>query len=216
MVKYRCIGKGTTDNNGIAHITHDCEGNILSDTGYSGTGKGLVDVVASTINPSDITGSAFQSDVCEIADTLKYDNGVSDDYKDIWTKNTSSAVFERQAEYSLLRSGQIYTTFTPGTDFAIDMELCLPAGAGNYFWYCTQSGSNFGGCSLNNLGLQLNTWNNIHMEFTDGKIIVSSDNSPTAHILLVNYNQNVGIGFRFNVNGSISEIMFRNFKIYKI
>ena len=38
MVNYRYIGKGTTDNNGIAHLTEDAEGQSVD--GYVGVGAG--------------------------------------------------------------------------------------------------------------------------------------------------------------------------------
>lgn len=71
--RYRCIGKGTTDAQGIAHITHDCEGNQLATTGYTGVGAGMMDFVASTTAPTSMSESSFQSSVHEVIDALYYD-----------------------------------------------------------------------------------------------------------------------------------------------
>ena len=79
-VHYRCIGKGTTDSNGVAHITHDCEGNALTDDGYKGVGAGLMDFIASTDAPSDISESSFQSETYELMDCLKKYTATTDFY----------------------------------------------------------------------------------------------------------------------------------------
>lgn len=71
--KYRCIGRGTTDSQGIAHITHDCEGNALQTQGYTGVGAGIMDFIASTDSPSNISDNSFQSSVHEVIDALYYD-----------------------------------------------------------------------------------------------------------------------------------------------
>lgn len=74
MTIYRCIGKGTTDSKGIAHITHDCNGNSLgsNNTGYTGTGAGLVNVIASTDPPSQISNDSNQSGRCDVFDCIHY------------------------------------------------------------------------------------------------------------------------------------------------
>ena len=54
MTNYTCIGIGTTDENGIAHITHDCEGNPLSEPGYHGSGAGETLIIASLDKPVSV------------------------------------------------------------------------------------------------------------------------------------------------------------------
>ena len=66
--KYRYIGKGTTDSNGIAHMTEDAEGQSCD--GYTGTGKGLTDIIASTDDSTKISDSSIQSETYSLFDTL--------------------------------------------------------------------------------------------------------------------------------------------------
>lgn len=69
---YRYIGKGVTDNNGVAHLTENADGETVE--GYVGTGKGLTQFVASTDKPADISDSSLLSETYEIWDTLFFDN----------------------------------------------------------------------------------------------------------------------------------------------
>ena len=70
MVNYVCIGKGTTDENGIAHITHDCNGNPLSEPGYKGSGAGETLIVASLDKP--VASDSILSNVLTITDIDNY------------------------------------------------------------------------------------------------------------------------------------------------
>lgn len=74
--KYRCIGTGTTNSQGIAYLTHDCNGNPLSSNGYIGTGAGEMDFVVSTEENMD--DSSFQSNIQEVIDAMYYDTCTTD------------------------------------------------------------------------------------------------------------------------------------------
>ena len=88
--KYRCIGRGITDSQGIAHITHDCEGNPLTTTGYKGVGAGIIDFVASTIEPTYMDADQFQSNVQEVVDAFYYDPCTSDTTSNYSTSHTKT------------------------------------------------------------------------------------------------------------------------------
>lgn len=70
MTNYTCIGIGTTDENGIAHITHDCEGNPLSEPGYPGSGAGETLIIASLDKP--VTVESILSNILNITDEDRY------------------------------------------------------------------------------------------------------------------------------------------------
>lgn len=74
MTSYRYLGYGVTDSNGVAHLDHDSSGNPIN--GYTGTGAGEVDVIASTDNP--ITSGSIVSETYSVLDALFYDDGISD------------------------------------------------------------------------------------------------------------------------------------------
>ena len=76
-VNYRYIGKGTTDSNGVAHISEDANGDPISPPGDVGVGAGLIDVVASKDDPDHISGMSLQ-ETYELMDAIFYDNGASD------------------------------------------------------------------------------------------------------------------------------------------
>lgn len=58
MTNYRLIGIGRTDSNGVA----------VCDTNYVGTGKGKVDIIASTDNP--IVQGSLLSETCSVLDAI--------------------------------------------------------------------------------------------------------------------------------------------------
>ena len=83
MVNYRCIGKGVTDNNGVAHMTYSSSDNgvtftQLANNGYLGTGKGKVDVVASFDNP--LNENSIVSEI-EFLDVVKIYSVIVDYYQ---------------------------------------------------------------------------------------------------------------------------------------
>lgn len=73
-ITYRLIGKGTTDENGIAHMDYSTSDggstwtDISSNPGYTGVGAGEIDLLASTDNP--ITSSSCQSEPYTLYDTI--------------------------------------------------------------------------------------------------------------------------------------------------
>lgn len=107
-VNYRYIGKGTTDSNGVAHISKDANGDPIDPAGYTGVGAGLIDVVASTDDPDHISGMSLQ-ETYEVLDCLYIDKCTSDDHANwnstigmTWsdgkcTITSSSSIFPRVA-----------------------------------------------------------------------------------------------------------------------
>ena len=73
MTSYRYLGYGVTNSNGVAHLDHDPQGNPIN--GYTGTGAGEVDVIASTDNP--ISSGSIVSEPYNVWDTIFYDDGLS-------------------------------------------------------------------------------------------------------------------------------------------
>ena len=70
----RLLGTAVTDANGLA---------VLSD-GYTGTGAGLVDIIAqATIDESTVVSNTY-----EVWDTIRYDDGTGD----IWSPNSNGSV----------------------------------------------------------------------------------------------------------------------------
>ena len=85
-VSYRFIGKGTTDANGVAHITEDANGDTVSPPGYVGVGAGEIDVVASVDKP--ISSGSVVSQPSTVWDTLFYDSGIDGTHNNKWLEHS--------------------------------------------------------------------------------------------------------------------------------
>lgn len=119
MTIYRCIGKGTTDSKGIAHITHDCNGNSLgsNNTGYTGTGAGLVNVIASTDPPSQISNDSNQSGRCNVFDCIHYVPCTSDTSN--WSKfpNVDATYSDEGVHFTANASGSQAVNFVGNSTY---------------------------------------------------------------------------------------------------
>ena len=89
MAKYRYMGYGTTDSNGIAKLDHDENGSAITHS-YTGTGAGEIDVVASL--DEEIVDSSIVSETYEVLDCLVYDDGISDPKKTTFIKSANGTV----------------------------------------------------------------------------------------------------------------------------
>ena len=126
---YNYLGYGVTDENGIAKLDHDAQGNPLTHS-YTGTGAGKVDIVASL--DSEIDESSLVSETYEVLDCYKFDNGTTSDHNDIWS--TANATLTRSDEYSTVKETTTGTTGVcaianvPYTDYHIDLDVYMVDG----------------------------------------------------------------------------------------
>ena len=109
MTNYRLIGIGTTDSNGVA----------VCNNNYVGTGKGKVDIIASTENP--ITQGSLQSEIYELIDGTFKDMATLSDHNDNWyirlpnlttiTREANGTVIEWTGPYPhvIAQNGTYYT-----------------------------------------------------------------------------------------------------------
>ena len=89
MVRYRCIGYGTTDGNGVATLERDLSDNSIS--GYTGQGVGEVDFVASAESPNEINSSSDVSHTYEVIDGTFYDRATNETgAKNTYWKNNNA------------------------------------------------------------------------------------------------------------------------------
>ena len=105
MAKYRYLGYGTTDNNGIAKLDHDDTGSSIAHS-YTGTGAGEIDVVASL--DEEIVEGSIVSEIYEIIDAIFFDDATSDK-SSRFTKYRANVAFDGD-KYKLSRNadGQCY------------------------------------------------------------------------------------------------------------
>ena len=223
---YRCIGKGVTDENGVAHMTHSTSDggstwtDISSNPGYVGTGKGLVDLCASPDAPADISSSSVQSGTFSLLDCLKYDKGILNDpdTHDIYSNTTTDAL-TRTSEYTRLKE------VTSGTDvrteiaslpseFTMDFDFYQVDGSnGNGIMNLYDSNGNY----LNYFALSLiseptATWLRLRLTVTENSATLTNlDN--TSHTVTQTFTGTVS-KLRLVTGSSMTEIRWKNVKIY--
>ena len=121
MTVYKYLGYGVTNENGVAKLEYNSEGQ-KRDHSYTGVGAGEIDVIASTDNP--ITSGSIVSETFSVMDTLLYDTG-TDPSHNIWTGSTSNLT--RGSEYSRLEESTIGTP--------VQINTVMPTG----LWVLTMS-----------------------------------------------------------------------------
>ena len=121
MTVYKYLGWGKTDENGVAKLDHDANGDPLTHS-YTGVGAGEIDVVASLDNP--VSSGSIVSETFSVMDTLLYDTG-TDPSHNIWTGSTSNLT--RGSEYSRLEESTIGTP--------VQINTVMPTG----LWVLTMS-----------------------------------------------------------------------------
>lgn len=221
--KYRCIGKGVTDSQGIAHITHDCEGNPLSTTGYKGVGAGMVDFVASTVPPSEIVDNSFQSDGFEVLDCIRYDKG--DSPNQLWTLGNSGNSKLDLVDNSYRKLSEITTGTDAWVYLKIDhsciLEFDVRVVSTDYSKPFGQYGQSPNANTRRQINLpstiQDNEWHTIKLTLQNGVAVMTSTELPNpVTYTLQQYDSSVDIYWRFRTDTDITEVHFKEFKYYSI
>lgn len=195
MVQYRYLGYGVTNEDGIAKLDHDPQGNLLTHS-YTGTGAGKVDIVASL--DDEIDDSSLVSETYEVLDCYKYDSGMSD-YNDIWTQGSSNVLIrDSSGEYSTIKETTIGTTAfvtitnIPLTDYRIEVDVFQVDGNSNE-WFITVLTNDYS--SITNANSKLGEWKHISLDLTN-----------------IEANSRI----RLNTGGTATEMRFKNFQLYPI
>ena len=124
MTEYRLIGTGTTNGQGIATLNKNPSGTTI--TGYTGTGAGKLNLLAST-HPDPTDPDALTSSII-LYDCLKYDSGKDPGYNNsMWSSATN---LNRGAEYTTIQpttTVTVYTAINQLDDFRIEIDLNVQA-----------------------------------------------------------------------------------------
>jgi len=203
----RLIGTGVTNENGIAVLNKDPNNQTIS--GYTGTGSGLIDIVAEVV----VDGSIFQSNTYEVMDYINFDNGLDGDSSDIWTGATTSLTRTSTGSvFSSTSAQKITTTALINGDFEATFEAY---GTGSPLWGVEDANSNrtrfymrndesftyynitrINGVITAKYSLDGNTWTNLTAQSSD---VTSAD-----------------CYFLFHNNSGTKTTTFKNLKIYPI
>lgn len=209
MVLYRYIGQGVTNANGVASIN------------YTGSGKGKMEVVASTDRP--VSEGSLQSKIYSVLDCYVKDMGTLDDHNDsMWTAQNVTFT-PRQAGYTDVVKGTgsslLYTTDLP-IGSVIEFEMQQVGGANSNWIFGLRQGTTYlgNGTTLRDMGANVGEWVRIRIELKDDGYAIATnldDPSKTDQVNNTAYTSDPKFAFWLSDN-AITDLYFRNFKVYPI
>ena len=215
MTNYNYLGYGVTNENGVAKLQYNSEGQKIGHS-YTGVGAGEVDVVASLDNPVD--ESSIVSETYSVWDYLCYDGGVTGDKSNSWTASsgitvqtddtgtllsannnqtyTSSKLLtgDFEATFQATNSGSIRIGFNKASDSTVQTKIITPTNDGLYYYKINRIGS---------------TWrfqySSDGTNWTDRNIAVNNITDEDCYFL-----------FSIEVSGSTRTIKYKDLRIYPI
>ena len=196
MTVYKYLGYGVTNENGVAKLKYNSEGQEISHS-YTGVGAGEIDVVASLDNP--VSQGSIVSETYEVLDCYRYDEGLQAEghHNDIWTGLTNTDL-TRETEYTTIKEKTVgttaYCTFIniPLTDYHIEVDVFQVDGTQNegVFTIVNEDYS-----FADWIGGSLGEWKHISKDY--------HDLAPNTRV-------------RIMTAGTCTETRFKNFKLYPI
>ena len=181
MVRYRCVGWGTTNSSGVATLDYDADGNPLLTSGYTGQGVGEVDFVASAESPSEINSSSDVSTPYEVLDAIFYDKGILNDSDTRDWSGYNNCSKERKTEYTTLDNtddtnlGYAYLSCSTTDNICFEFDLKVNNLSNYVIVSLRQNTTNVSGYYTNWLGLSDNTWHHIKLTVANGKLVANVD-----------------------------------------
>ena len=226
MTNYRYLGYGVTNENGVAHLEYDEDGEPLTHS-YTGVGAGEIDVLASLDNP--IVEGSIVSVPCNVLDCLKYDGCTISNHNDIWDTSDPNLTFERKTDYTSIKqkvTTSRATTYLKNIDTSGVIEFEMKH-IKNGTVYASDYGLNFindstycGFFSATHLGItnsMVGDWLGFKVIFDGTTYDVVSldypDKSVSGRTTTAPIN---GFMFSITANSDVSELQIRNIKVYPI
>ena len=204
----RFIGEATTDENGLA---------VLED-GYTGTGAGLVDIIAQTT----IDESTVVSQPSTVIDALFKDMGTSTDYGN-WsnwtgyepkiTRDTYCKVEVDTANSKTL--ARMYKQFDASSNnvcIEFDVKIVASSSSEIFGTLRNNSGNVLGNLDSNRFGGTTGTWHHLKIVVTSTNAKVYLDNSSSAYT----YSQSGITRLYIDFDTDITELDYKNFVIYPV
>ena len=219
MTTYKYLGYGVTDENGVAHLEHDANGDPLTHS-YTGVGAGEVDVLASLDKP--ITDGSIVSEIFVVTDSQFYDSGTTGTPNTEWWKNNNSLQLTSDNN-GLTASNSTSSTYylapneigTPKSSMSdlVDWndficEFTYRSHTGTINLELRDSGGNVGKIAFNNL--TLSDGDVFKIQYTNNTITATLNNTP----LTVSGTVSGDVMIRLAVLNA--NIVFKDFKVYPI
>jgi len=195
----RLIGTATTNANGVASVT------------YTGAGRGLLNVFAES--------GSLQSEIFEVWDYVKFDNGTIASHNDIWTKQVQTSEIVRYDEYTSVSEGSgtyadVRTQIT-NQDCIIELDVKNDSMNG-WIIGIFQSSTQLTGFGL--LQDSFNQWTHLKIEIQGSTIKAYYNNETSARVIRNNMNRDTSqpLNIALQTPQSITTIDFKDFKVYPI
>ena len=217
MVQYRYLGYGVTNEDGIAKLDHDAQGNQLSHS-YTGTGAGKVDIVASL--DDEIDDSSLVSETYELYDTLFYDGGVTGNSnlsQWIYPSSISASVGSDGTTITSSSSSTQYFTANTGSTgdsndfyapFCFEFDIVSTNGDVGLIVWASGQNANKSFASFN-----LTSNNHIRIEVHETQVRYFCDGVELTPLSITT---TLPLRLGFTLYNSSSVIKFKNVKIYPI
>lgn len=121
MTNYKFIGTGTTDASGVARLTKDPQGQTIN--GYTGTGNGEIDFIASLDNP--IVDGSIVSEPYDVFDTIAYFDGVVNNHftNAVETSITGGINLTSTSINNIFQKNGEQLFIPTNTDFCIEFDV---------------------------------------------------------------------------------------------
>ena len=185
--KYRLIGTGTTNAQGIATLEKDPNNTTI--TGYTGAGAGKLQIIATNTN-TPFTDDTIYSEVKEILDCWKYDEAKSGEGKhddSVWV-NTNGLQRDTDETYIAPTSDFPKSiTITDNVCIEIDVKIDpqnVDTSSNSYLQFATfaiNSVSEFA-CRITNLNLTPNEYQHFKILIQNGRIELTNETTPITPI----------------------------------
>ena len=204
MVVYRYLGSATTDASGVATLNN----------GYTGTGKGKIQLIASTDRP--IGDGSLQSEIYEVYDVLFKDIGTSSDYTN-W-RTSSTVDIARNTEYTTISPVNVDAFSSRAVDLVTGtncIEFDVNINVSTAFLSLRMNTSSVTNLSNEYFGIDssLNQWHHIKIEWNETQYRAIVDDNIKEYRTF----SNTPNRFQFSINANTGlQIKYKNFVMYPI
>ena len=207
--KYRLLGTGTKNRQGIANLSKDPNEDRF--TGYTGVGAGKIDIIASdTSDPKDL--DAIISNPKTILDCINYDKATTNDHNDSMWSNTTR--FIRGDVYTRIeKQSTAAAVNTPITDNnCIEFDLLMnPQPGSTQLITIRESTTVLYAITRNNIGFQTGEWNHLIITVIDGVVTATNETTGVTTTSTITTPDNIALRVLTN-----DDTYFKEFKVYPV
>jgi hypothetical protein len=210
---YRYLGYGITNEQGIATLDHDANGDLITHS-YTGTGAGEIDIVASLDDNTHISERSIQSRTYPVWDTLCYDIATTGKKSSAWSNPDGISIVTNDDGTTLSDVANYYSsTNTMTGDFRLEFEIKTTGGVGRFGVYTSNLSKS------SHVNITENDW--VHFRITRQNGVVTFERSTDGVTWITgtwgsNTLTTETCGFKFYNLATNRTISYRNMKCYAI